>query len=257
VAVDMLQGMEVIRRKWDLPVPQDSRSVIGYYADQIVKQLKIGGAFATFCPLVKKYVIEKLFAERVDLDDPRVLYKLSSAEVGEQLIRLFVEAFKDMTFIEREPEKKDFMKLSGTRPFIWSKMVYPANKCIFNYVPCDNNLEVGVAKFLDKAEDVTAFSKIVSKMGFFVEYRDSDGNLRLYYPDFIVKVNDRTSWIVETKGLVDVDVEYKDKRMVMWCQDATRLSDVQWYFIRINDESFHRYRFQTFGELISTVRSEQ
>ncbi|MGQ9818253.1 MAG: DEAD/DEAH box helicase, partial [bacterium] len=103
VAVDMLKGMEVIKRKWDLPVPQDSKSVIAYYTDQILKQLKISKSFATFYPLVKKYVIEKLFSVKVDLDDPRVLYKLSSPEVQERLIRLFVEAFKDMTFIEREP----------------------------------------------------------------------------------------------------------------------------------------------------------
>jgi type III restriction enzyme len=37
VAVDMLKGMEVIKRKWDLPVPQDSKSVIAYYTDQIQK----------------------------------------------------------------------------------------------------------------------------------------------------------------------------------------------------------------------------
>ncbi|GAI06751.1 unnamed protein product [marine sediment metagenome] len=84
------------------------------------------------------------------------------------------------------PEKKDTIKLSNTRPFIWSKLVYPANRCIFNYVPCDNDFELDFAKFLDRAEDVEAFSKIVPKVGFFVEYRDSNGNLRLYYPDFVL-----------------------------------------------------------------------
>ncbi len=66
----------VIKRKWDLPVPQSHKSVIAYYTDQILKQLKINGAFAGFYPLVKKYVIEKLFSRKVDLDDPRVLYTL-------------------------------------------------------------------------------------------------------------------------------------------------------------------------------------
>ncbi|MDP2754346.1 MAG: hypothetical protein Q8P40_08145, partial [Nitrospirota bacterium] len=101
IAVDMLKGVEVIKRKWDLPVPQDSKSVIAYYTDQMLKQLKIGGAFASFYPVVKKYVVEKLFTEKVDIDDPRVLYKLSFPEVQEQLIKLFVNAFKDMTFTER------------------------------------------------------------------------------------------------------------------------------------------------------------
>jgi type III restriction enzyme len=254
VAIDMLKGMEVIKRKWDLPVPQDSKSVIAYYTDQILKQLKIGGAFATFYPLVKKYVIEKLFSERVNLDDPRVLYKLSSPEVQEKLIKLFVEAFKDMTFIEREPERRDFIKLSDTRPFVWSKMVYPANRCIFNYVPCDNDFEVEIAKFLDRAEDVVAFSKIVPKIGFFVEYRDSDGNLRLYYPDFVVLTDSNEHFIIEAKGREDVDVQHKDKRIKLWCEDATNLTKSKWSFKRIDQEDFEKYRFRSVKELILALK---
>jgi len=255
VAVDVLKGMEVIKRKWDLPVPQDSKSVIAYYTDQILKQLKIKGIFATFYPLVKKYVVEKLFSVRVNLDDPRVLYKLSTPEVEKQLIKLFVEAFKDMTFIEREPGKEDFIKLSDTRPFVWSKMVYPANRCIFNYVPCDNDFEVDFAKFLDRAEDVEAFSKIVPKVGFFVEYKDSKDNLRLYYPDFIVTIDESRWLIIETKGREDIDVVHKDKRIKKWCEDATKLAGNKWSFIRVNQGEFEKYRFKSIQELISTVGS--
>jgi type III restriction enzyme len=254
VAVDMLKGLEVIKRKWDLPVPQDSKSVIAYYTDQILKQLKIGGAFASFYPVVKKYVVEKLFTERVDIDDPRVLYKLSSPEVQEQLIKLFVNAFKDMTFIEREPDRKDTIKLSDTLPFVWQKFVYPANKSIFNYVPCDNDFEVDFAKFLDRAEDVVSFSKIVSKIGFFVEYRDSAGNLRLYYPDFVVLDDKDKHLIIETKGREDVDVEHKDKRIGLWCEDATNLMESKWSFVRVDQEDFERYRFKSIKELASTLR---
>ncbi|GAH80860.1 unnamed protein product, partial [marine sediment metagenome] len=206
VAIDMLKGMEVIKRRWDLPVPQDSKSVIAYYTDQILKQLKIGGAFASFYPVIKKYVVEKLFTEKVNLEDPRVLYKLSSPDVQGKLINLFVNAFRDMTFTEREPERKDTIKLSDTRPFVWSKLVYPANRCIFNYVPCDNDFEVDFTKFLDGVEDVGAFCKIVPKIGFFVEYKDSKDNLRLYYPDFVVTNDQSERLIIETKGREDVDV---------------------------------------------------
>jgi len=250
VAIDMLKGMEVIKRKWDLPVPQDSKSVIAYYTDQILKQLKIGGAFAVFYPLIKKYVLEKLFTEKVDLEDPRVLYKLSSPEIQEQLISLFVNAFKDMTLTEREPEKKDTIKLSDTRPFVWSRLVYPANKCIFNYVPCDNGFEVEFARFMDRAEDVAAFSKIVPKIGFFVEYRDSNGNLRLYYPDFVLKTREKERMIIETKGREDVDVEHKDKRIRLWCEDATNLMGIKWSFIRVDQEGFEKYRFKSIKQLM-------
>ncbi|PIP11687.1 MAG: hypothetical protein COX49_09740, partial [bacterium (Candidatus Stahlbacteria) CG23_combo_of_CG06-09_8_20_14_all_40_9] len=254
IAVDMLKGMEVIKRKWDLPVPQDSKSVIAYYTDQILKRLKIGGAFASFYPMVKRYVVEKLFTEKVAFEDPRVLYKLSSSEVQEQLITLFVNAFKDLTFTEREPKKQDTIKLSDTRPFVWSKLVYSANRCIFNYVPCDNGLEVDFARFMDRAEDVASFSKIISKIGFFVEYRDSEGNFHpAYHPDFLIKTNEGKFFVIETKGRVDVDVEYKDKRIKQWCEDATNLTGNGWSFVRVNQEEFEEYRFKSIRELISAL----
>jgi type III restriction enzyme len=254
VALDMLKGMEVIRRKWDLPVPKDSKSVIAYYTDQILKQLKIRGAFASFYPLIKNYVIKKLFTKEVDLDDPRVLYKLSSPSIQEQLTNLFVNTFRNMSFTEREPEKKDFIKLSNTRPFVWSKLVYPANKCVFNYVPCDNNFEIDFTKFLDKVEDVVTFSKIVPKIGFFVEYKDSKDNLRSYYPDFIVITDENERIIIETKGREDIDVEYKDRRIKQWCKDATRLTEEKWSFKRVGQEEFEKYRFRSIKELISASK---
>ncbi|MCD6238855.1 MAG: hypothetical protein J7K51_05985, partial [Thermotogae bacterium] len=231
-----------------------SKSIIAYYTNQILKQMKIEGAFASFYPLVKRYVAKKLFTEEVDLEDPRVLYKLSSTEVQTQLINMFVNSFRNMTFTEKEPEKRDTIKLSDTRPFVCSKLVYPANKCIFNYVPCDNDLEVDFAKFLDRAEDVEAFSKIVLKMGFFVEYRDSNGNLRLYYPDFVVLTDRDEHIIVETKGREDVDVKYKDKRIRLWCEDATNLMKSKWSFIRVDQADFEKYRFKSIKELISAQR---
>ena len=256
VAVDMLEGVERIKRKWDLPVPKNSKSVIAYYTDLILKELKIGRAFASFYPIVKKYVQEKLFDVKVDIEDPRVLYNLSSPDVQEKLIKLFVDAFRDITFIEREPKKTDTINLSDARPFVWSKQVYPADKCIFNYVPCDNNFEVDFAKFLDRAGDVKAFSKIVPKIGFFVEYRDSKGNLRVYYPDFVVELLVGDKIIVETKGRVDVDVKHKDERIKIWCEDASNMTGEKWLFLRINQELFERYRFKNLANVISILADE-
>jgi len=254
VAIDMLKGMEVIKRKWDLPVPQDSKSVIAYYTDRILKQLKIGGAFASFHPMVKKYVVEKLFAEKIDLEDPRVLYQLSYPPVQEKLINLFVNSFKDKTFTEREPQLTDFIKLSDTSPFVWSKLVYPANKCIFNYVPCDDNLELDFAKFLEQADDVESFTKMVVKIPFHIEYKAEEGLLRFYYPDFLLRMKNNEYFLVETKGLVDLEVSHKDNRTSQWCKDASYLTDCKWSFIRVNQEDFQKYRYKSVKELISTIK---
>ena len=251
VAVHIITGVEVIKREWDLPVPKDSKSVIAYYTDLILKQLKIRGCFAIFYPLVKKYVVEKLFDQKVELEDPRVLYMLSSPEVQEKIISLFINAFRDITFIQEEPKKRGAVNLSNTKPFVWSRLVYPADKCIFNYVPCDNDFEVDFAKFLDTAKDVTVFTKIVHRVGFFLEYRDSKGNLRLYYPDFI-GITDDESLIIETKGRVDVDVEHKDKRAIQWCEDVNNLTGQKWEFMRVNQEEFRKHRFSSVKELACT-----
>jgi len=257
IAVDMLKGMEVVHKKWDLPVPKDAKAVISYYTDKILKQLKITGAFASFYPIVKKYVEEKLFTQKINLNDPkdgyRALYQLSSPEVQQKLINLFVETFKDMTFTEREPQREDVIRLSDIGPFVWPKLVYPANKTIFNYVPCDNEYELEFSKFLDKANDVKAFSKIVPKMGFYMEYRDSQDNLRLYYPDFIILTTDGEHIIAETKGRIDIDVEYKDNRAKQWCKDVNQLTGEKWSYIRVDQKEFEKYRFESIEELISTL----
>lgn len=254
IGVDMLRGMEVIRKVWTLPVPKDPRSVIAYYTNLILKELRIPGAFNLFYPLVKKYVVEKLFSEKLDLDDPRALYNLSSSEVQEKIVGLFIGAFRNLTFIELEPFQLTFAKLSQTQPFVWGKEVYQAKKCIFNYVPCDNAFEIAFAKFLDRAEDVEAFAKIVSKMklGFYMEYKDHQGNLRYYFPDFVVVAGGK-HLIIETKGREDVDVKLKDERAIVWCRDATEATGTEWMFLRVDQEDFYRYPFQNLEELLTTL----
>jgi len=121
----------------------------------------------------------------------------------------------------------------------------------------NSHFEVNFAKFLDRAEDVIAFSKIVPKIGFFVEYRDSDGNLRLYYPDFVILSDKNERLIVETKGREDIEVEHKDKRAKLWCEDATKLTKDKWSFKRINQEDFEKYQFKSVHNLILTLKDEK
>ena len=249
-AVDMVTGAEVIKRKWDLPVAQDSNGVISYCTHLILKNLKIRNAHAIFYPLVKKYVENKMFNRKVKLEDPRVLFQLSSPETREALVGLFVKAFKDLSFEEKEPSIKDRIQLSNVNPFIWSKKVYPAQKCIFNYVPCDNELEDDFAKFLDRADDVVAFAKILPRMGFRVEYKDSEDNFRFYTPDFIVRLGNKEYIFIETKGLEDIDVKFKDKRIQQWCADASELTGNKYKFIRVNQKDFEQHHFQNLGELL-------
>ena len=58
---------------------------------------------------------------------------------------------------------------------------------------------------------------------FSIPYVRTSGELSYYYPDFAVRTKDKTVYLVETKGLEDVDVLPKWKALKQWCVDATSL----------------------------------
>ena len=67
------------------------------------------------------------------------------------------------------------------------------------------------------------FAKLPEQFGFAIEYTDSVGNLRYYEPDFVVLTGDGIHYIVETKGLEDINVANKDRAAQLWCENATQL----------------------------------
>src|SRR5207302_9215946 len=114
--------------------------------------------------------------------------------------------------------------LSSLEPFAFSRPVLEARKCVLNLVPCDNDFEYAFAKFLDSAKDVYVFSKLPQQFGFTIEYTDNNANLRYYYPDFVVKIDQEEMWLVETKGQESLEVQYKDRAAKLWCENATTLT---------------------------------
>lgn len=254
-AIDMITGAVQVERNWDLPVPQDVKSVIAYYTGRILNELNLSNMFADLYPIVKDYIQRKVFDQEVSLEDPRVLFQISEPGVEDRIINTFVENLKGLAFTDREASKFDRIMISETQPFVWTRKVYQANKCIFNYVPCDNDLEFNFSRFLDSADDVKAFSKNAPKVGFLMEYRDSNGDLRYYRPDFIVKIEDKYV-IAETKGEEDVDVEFKDKRAMMWCEDAERVTGDKWVYVRVNEEEFYKYHFDSFEKMVQFFTPE-
>lgn len=256
IGEDMLDKVIVVKRKWNLPVPQNSTSVIAYYTQKILKELKIPETtnFSILYPLVKKYVRKRLFKKEVKLDDPRVLYVLSEPVTEEFIFKLFVKKLKNLTFKIEKPRLIDTINVKNTKPFIWSRQVYPADKTVFNYIPCDNEFEVRFAKFLDNCKDVKSFIKVVPKIGFFIEYLSAEGSVRFYYPDFIVVTGNNVFYLVETKGLVDIEVANKEKRARQWCKDVFEITKQKWKYIRINQKLFDEFTYSSFRELVKSVK---
>lgn len=72
-----------------------------------------------------------------------------------------------------------------------------------------------------------------------MDYVDKEGKIRDYYPDFIVKMKDGRIVIGETKGLTDVDVPIKMKRLRSWCEDINASqSEIEFDFVFIPEKEF-------------------
>ena len=71
---------------------------------------------------------------------------------------------------------------------------------------------------------MAGFAKLPEQFGFTIEYTDAVSNLRYYEPDFAAVVADELHYLIETKGLVDINVAFKDRAAQLWCENATALT---------------------------------
>ena len=88
--------------------------------------------------------------------------------------------------------------------------------------------------------------------GFRVEYQKADGSISNYYPDFIVRLNDGATWIVETKGREDLDDPRKFERLLQWCADAAARDGANTYeglFVR--EEQWEKLPVKSFAEAVT------
>ena len=96
---------------------------------------------------------------------------------------------------------------------------------------------------------------MTSCRGVKLDYVNADGDISNYYPDFLVKLSAKRIFIVETKGLEDLDVPLKMQRLRQWCGDINRVqADVVYDFVYVDQESFERYKPASFRQLVDGFR---
>jgi len=92
-------------------------------------------------------------------------------------------------------------------------------------------------------------------VGFKIDYVNADGNISNYYPDFIVRKSETEVFVIETKGLEDLDVPLKMERLRQWCIDINKAqSAIRYDFIFLDEESFIKYQPKSFNELVINFR---
>jgi type III restriction enzyme len=236
---DIITLKKEFEREYTIPEPQTPQEVIGYYARRIAEAVKLPAQFAALAPKVREFFEQKAFGHPVDLNDPVIVKAMSTPVAHYVCVDVFKKAMQALTIEEQTPQLLEPARMLSTcQPFPWSRPVWEGQKCIFNLVPCDNDFEREFAKFLDNANDVKAFAKLPRAFGFTIEYTDTAMNLRNYEPDFVALDKSGTHWLLESKGQENVDVLRKDVAALRWCENASKLIDKQWKYVKVPQKEF-------------------
>jgi type III restriction enzyme len=141
----------------------DYRSVIGYFAQTIMKDLRLVSGYDVLYGKVKAFVQDQLFDRRVELESPNTLRNLSELAATKTIIETFKKAINTLTIQDKgDAEIRDTIKLRETRPFVAKEQGYLIpKKSVFNKIIGDNNLELLFARFLDDCDDVVSTPRII------------------------------------------------------------------------------------------------
>ena len=248
--------------------PADFRSVVAFFARQLLKELRLVGGYDILYGKVKTFIHGHLFTDSpVDLEDPVVLRNLSEPDAGKILFDAFKTAINALTIQESGTTRiEDWIKLKETRPFRTEHrpFQYPM-KSVFSKTVGEPNAgayELSFAAFLDRpGNDVAAFAKNYLAIGFKLDYVKANGDLSTYTPDFIVRDAGGTVWIIETKGREELDLPQKMARLKQWCADATAASVAaggpSYRYLYIDQKGFEQHTPTTLAALASSFTEYQ
>jgi type III restriction enzyme len=238
-------------------VEPNYQSVVGFFVQRIMKELRLFGCYDILFGKVKEFIINNLFNEAIDLNDSNTLRNLSELEAVKTIVETFKKEINSLTVQDvGDTEVKNFIKVSSARPFVVTDKKYLLpKKSVFNKIVGDSDLELEFADFLERAEDVVSFAKNYYEIHFKIDYKNASGAISSYYPDFFVKLDHKTVYIVETKGREDLDDVEKIKRLEQWCNDASeRQSRIAYKMLYVKQEDWEKYKPDSFKRLVDIFK---
>lgn len=234
----------------------NATSIITFFTRSIMTELRLYGNQDVLYGKLKQFLRDKLFGEKVSLEDPNVARNLSETNVRHVIRETFKKHINDLTVVDTGiTEVQNYIKVSNQKTFSIprAKEFLPAKKSAFNKIVGDSHFEILFAGFLDAAVDVNRFIKNYIQLGFKLEYVNHEGGISYYYPDFVVHLNNDERFIVETKGAESLDAPRKIERLKNWCADATRSTGNIYLHLYVRQEEWDSLGFipNSFGEIIT------
>ncbi len=232
------------------------QSVIGFFAQAIMREMRLFGCYDILFGKVKDFVQSYMFESEVNLDDLNILRNLSEVEYIKLIKDVFKKNINELTVKDvGDTEIKNYIKISNARPFVVNdKSFLIPQKSVFNKIVGDSNLELEFSEFLEKCDDITSFAKNFENKeanALRIEYKNGEGFISTYIPDFFVKLDDKTVYIVETKGREEEDDKIKFDRLESWCEDVNnRQSRIQYKALYVQQNEYEKNKFKSFDELV-------
>ncbi|MDK2974450.1 MAG: type restriction enzyme [Methanofollis sp.] len=254
---DITNGEITHKTILDSTMVANYQSVIGYFTQVIMKELRLVGGYDILYGKVKEFVTAYLFEKEVNLEDLNILRNLSELEATKTIIESFRKNINELTVLDRgEAEIRDYIKISTCRPFVTKDQdcIIP-KKSLFNKIVGDSHLELEFAAFLENCDDIISYVKNYLAVHFTIDYQNASGDISNYYPDFIVKKSPSEVYIVETKGEVDLDDPLKIKRLAQWCDDINAAqTEIRFDWIFVDQETFETYPPRDFKQLVQNYQ---
>ncbi len=238
----------------------DYRSVVGFFSQVIMKELKLVSVYDVVYGKVKTFLRDDLFEHPVDLEDRNTLRNLSEPGATKTVMETFKKHINALTLRDKGGAAiQGHIRVGDTRPFVVKQQgcIVP-QKSVFNKIIGDGSLELGFAEFLEQCGDILSYAKNYFAVGFRLDYVNARGDVSNYFPDFLVKKSPGEMYIVETKGREELDVPQKMERLKQWCMDVNTVqSAVVFHCVYVDEKSFDRYRPKSFHELFGNFKEYQ
>src|SRR3989338_3181218 len=217
------------------------QTVIGFFAQAIMRELRLFGCYDVLYEKVKIFIKNYLFEKEIDLNDLNIFRNLSEQLSIKTIKESFKKAINDLTIKDKgDTEIRNYIKVSEARPFVVNnKSFFIPKKSVFNRIVGDSDFELVFSEFLEKCDDVVSFAKNYMNKeanALRIEYKNAEGFIATYYPDFFDKI--------------------KFDRLKLWCEDVnSRQSRSIYKALYVKQEEWEKYKAKDFKELINLHNS--
>jgi type III restriction enzyme len=233
----------------------------------ILSRCAASALFTEVVPKVRRYIEQHLFDRCVDMADRDTVRKLNHLPVREKIRDVFVDAIRRLQVVEEEyqlVERWRVCQWNEGRAFHTSEPVYPARKTVFAEgeheglpYPRSSEYEKQFMRYLDAQDEVLAYTRVLPRMPLRIPYHDTQGYLRHYVPDFVVRTA-QGYFLLEPKGEgwdKHEDTQAKVEAATKWCEKVSELTGEPWRFAKVLQPDFERFWGLSFSQLLSACGS--